>query len=158
MTTIDLTGDWEGHYVQNNGRHGISMRVAQRGSSFVGRMRDVDTLLVSRQELRAPTDETEVLGEADVLSTLPEHSTIEGEIEARVVTFVKHYKGKSTTTVSVAGRTMNFSTPGHAVQYRGTIDFAGSEIAGHWTIDAPDGGKPMRDQFLLRRVRPATEG
>ncbi|MBL8755967.1 MAG: hypothetical protein JNK15_21910, partial [Planctomycetes bacterium] len=150
MTTIDLTGDWEGHYVQNGGRHGISMRVVQRGASFVGRMRDVDTLMASRQELRAPTDDAELLGEADVLSTLPEHSTVEGEAEGRVVTFVKRYHGKSTTTVSVAGRTMNFTAPGHAVQYRGTLDAPGDELAGHWSIDAVDGGKPLRDRFLLR--------
>jgi hypothetical protein len=155
MTTIDLTGDWQGHYVQDKGQHGISMRVVQRGGSFVGRMRDVDTLLASRQELRAPTDGAELLGEADVLSTLPEHSTVEGELDGRVVAFVKSYHGKSTTTVSVNGRTMNFTAPGHAVQYRGTLAADGDEIAGHWTIDAPDGGKPLRDRFLLRRVRPA---
>ncbi len=160
MTTFDLTGDWEGHYVQDRGRHGISMRVVQRGQSFVGAMRDADTLLSSRQELHAPAGDDgkhpEPLGEVEVLSAVPEHSTIEGEVEGRVVTFVKSYRGNSSTSVwGPGGAKVHVETPGHQVNYRGTLDVRGDEFAGHWSIPSPDGDKPLRDRFLLRRVRPA---
>jgi hypothetical protein len=82
MTAFDLSGAWSGWYEQNGGRHGISMQVAQRGGSFVGRMRDADTVLASRGEVRAEVGDgdgderrTTVIGEAEMLSTLPENSS-----------------------------------------------------------------------------------
>lgn len=155
--TIDLSGDWTGHYEQDGGRHGLSMRVVQRGQSFVGAMRDVDTLMASREVLHARaadgSQQPEIIGEAEVLSSLPEHSTIEGEVEGRLVTFVKSYQGKSSTNVWVPGRAkMQFESPGHQVNYRGTLDATGTELAGHWTIPPKHGGLVLRDRFLLRRV------
>lgn len=41
----DFSGRWRGFYEQGGSRHGISMIVAQRGQSVMGRMRDDDTLL-----------------------------------------------------------------------------------------------------------------
>jgi hypothetical protein len=159
MTTIDLSGDWEGHYEQNGGRHGISMHVAQRGNSFVGAMRDADTVLASREVLHAQPVEGEgaqpqVVGEAEVLSTLPERSIVEGELVGRVVSFVKSYQGKSTTSVWVADRAnMTFEFAGHRVHYHGTLDVGGDELAGHWSLPSQQGGPPLRDRFVLRRVR-----
>jgi hypothetical protein len=160
MTTFDLTGDWTGHYEQNRGRHGISMRIVQRGQSFVGAMRDADTMLSSRERLHAVGDDgkrPDEINEVEVLSTLPEHSTIEGEVEGRVVTFVKSYRGTSTTSVwGAGGAKADFEAPGHQVNYRGTLDARGDEFAGHWTIEGADDGPKLRDRFLLRRTRATT--
>ncbi len=158
MTPIDVSGSWVGHYEQAGGRHGISMHVAQRGQSFVGRMRDVDTLLASRGLLQAHSADDEskrpvVLGEAEVLSTLPEHSIVEGEVAGRIVTFVKRYQGTSSATVRVGDQpSIDFELPGHDVHYHGTLDPGGTELAGHWTIPALAGDGSQRDRFVLRRV------
>lgn len=158
MTEFDLTGTWEGHYAQNGRQHGISMRVVQRGASFVGAMRDVDTLLVSQQQLHAASAEdgkaSELLGAAEVLSSLPEHSFVEGEVEGRLVTFTKRYQGKSSTSIWVRGKAnLTFETPGHVVHYRGVLSPDGRLLSGMWRIPPQhrDDGR-MRDQFLLRRT------
>jgi hypothetical protein len=154
--TTDLTGSWEGHYLQNGRRHGISMRVAQRGQSFVGRMRDVDTLLASQEQLRTPSrtnPKVEQISDAEVMSTLPEYSIVEGEVEGRVVKFVKTYQGKSTTSVWVADTAaMTFESPGHQVSYLGTIDGKGELLTGRWSLTPKPGEKALRDRFELRRV------
>ena len=157
MTEFELTGSWEGHYLQNGRQHGISMRVVQRGASFVGAMRDVDTLLVSQERLHAASVEdgkdTEVLGEAEVLSSLPEHSFVEGEVEGRLVTFTKRYQGKSSTSIWVEGKAnLTFETPGHAVHYRGVLSQDGDLLTGMWRIPPQHSdGDVMRDRFELRR-------
>ncbi|MFO1032045.1 MAG: hypothetical protein U1F60_13290 [Planctomycetota bacterium] len=157
MTEFDLTGTWEGHYVQGGRQHGISMRVVQRGASFVGAMRDVDTLLVSQERLHAASVEdgkdAEVLGEAEVLSSLPEHSFVEGEVEGRLVTFTKRYQGKSSTSIWVEGKAnLTFETPGHAVHYRGVLSPDGDLLSGMWRIPPQHSdGELMRDHFELRR-------
>lgn len=157
MTTIDLTGAWQGHYVQNRGRHGIAMRVVQRGQSFVGAMRDTDTLLAGRAVVRAPAADAAaapaVVGEAEVLSSLPEHSTVEGEIEGRIVTFVKTYRGNSSLDVWVPGRPPGkVEVKGHQVHYRGTLAADRDELTGYWTITPARGGPRLRGAFVLRRV------
>ena len=67
MTAIDLTGTWTGHYQQNGGRHGITMQIVQRGQSFVGRMRDDDTILSGRETLHAQPSKGKP-GQGDVLA------------------------------------------------------------------------------------------
>lgn len=157
MTELDLTGTWEGHYVQNGRQHGLSMRVVQRGASFVGAMRDADTLLVSQERLHAASvddgKDTEVVGEAEVLSSLPEHSSVEGEVEGRLVTFTKRYQGKSSTSIWVAGKAnLTFETPGHVVHYRGVLSPDGSLLSGMWRIPPQHSdGELLRDHFELRR-------
>lgn len=154
--TIDLTGTWEGHYLQTGRRHGISMQVVQRGQSFVGRMRDVDTVLASQTQLRTPNSanpKVEAITTAEVMSTLPEFSIIEGELDGRAVAFVKSYQGKSTTTVWVVDTaTKTFESPGHQVNYLGTLDPKGEVMHGHWNMPPRGREKAMRDRFELRRV------
>lgn len=157
MTEFDLTGSWEGHYQQNGRHHGISMRVVQKGSSFVGAMRDADTLLVGQERLHAASmedgKETEVLGDAEVLCSLPEHSYVEGEVEGRLVTFTKRYQGKSSTSVFVEGKAnLTFETPGHVVHYRGVLSPDGDLLSGMWRIPPRHAdGELLRDHFELRR-------
>lgn len=156
--TFDLTGTWEGHFVQNGRRHGISMRVVQRGQSFVGAMRDVDTLMVSHERLHTAggdgDKDTELVGEAEVLSSLPEHSSIEGEVENRLVTFVKHYQGTTSTSIWMPGKPhVTFEVPGHDVHYRGMLSLDGNTIAGMWRIPPQHtAGELLRDRFELQRA------
>jgi hypothetical protein len=156
--TIDLTGTWEGHFVQNGRRHGISMRVVQRGQSFVGAMRDVDTLMVSHERLHTAggdeSKDTEMVAEAEVLSSLPENSSIEGEVEKRLVTFVKHYQGKTSTSIWMPGKAnITVEVPGHDVHYRGMLSLDGNTIAGMWRIPPHHtGGELLRDRFELQRA------
>jgi hypothetical protein len=163
MTTIDISGDWQGHYEQNRRQHGISMHVVQRGQSFVGAMRDAVTLLASTERLRAMRGSgagaTDTAVQAEVLSSMPEHSTVEGEVEDRLVTFVKSYRGVSSTNVWVAGKAkLKIEAPGHQVHYRGTLAANGNEFAGYWTIPAAKGGTTLRGRFLLRRDRASGSG
>jgi len=160
MTTFDLTGAWSGHYEQHGGRHGITMRVAQRGQSFVGEMRDADTVLASRETMLAlPAANgggAEAEGEAEVLSTLPERSIGKGHGPERVVVFVKQYQGKSTTSIRIRDRkAKTFEAPGHRVVYRGTLDATGSVLSGTWQIPVPTGGPTLRGRFVLHRASPA---
>jgi len=158
MSTHDLGGDWEGYYVQDGRQHGITMRLAQRGQSFVGSMRDADTLLAGTQKLDREIfgDDTmaaRLLGEVEILAELPEHSVVEGEVNGRVVDFIKTYQGPTHTSVRLAGKgEMVFEMTGHAVRYLGTLSTDGAEITGHWTIEPKDGARLMRDRFTLRRA------
>lgn len=158
MTNHELGGDWEGHYVQDGRKHGITMRLAQRGQSFVGAMRDADTLLAGTQTLDREvfgedTMAARLLGEVEILAELPEHSVVEGEVHGRIVNFTKTYQGPTHTSVRLAGKgEMVFEMTGHAVRYLGTLSTDGAEITGHWTIEPKDGARLMRDRFTLRRV------
>lgn len=158
MTNHELGGDWEGHYVQDGRKHGITMRLAQRGQSFVGSMRDADTLLAGTQTLDREvfgedTMAARLLGEVEILAELPEHSVVEGEVHGRIVNFTKTYQGPTHTSVRLAGKgEMVFEMTGHAVRYLGTLSTDGAEITGHWTIEPKDGARLMRDRFTLRRV------
>lgn len=161
MATFQLTGTWSGYYEQSGCRHGISMQVVQRGQSFVGAMRDEDTVLASRELVRTRSgngDATELVGEAEVLSTLPERSIVEGEVTGRTVAFVKQYQGTSTTSIRVGNRkTVSIEVPGHQVFYRGAVDASGDEVAGTWSIPARSNGRSQRGRFMLRRQRPVTD-
>jgi hypothetical protein len=150
MRAFDLSGSWQGHYLQSGGRHGISMRVVQRGQSFVGHMHDASTILAGRTRMQTENSGTT---EVELLSTLPADSTVEGEVDGRRVTFMKSYRGKATTSVFVPDRgPMQFEFPGHQVHYIGILDDSGHVLHGHWSIPGPEGTKPQRDHFELRRI------
>jgi len=88
-----------------------------------------------------------------VLSSLPEHSFVEGEVEGRLVTFTKRYQGKSSTSIWVEGKAnITFETPGHAVHYRGVLSPDGGLLSGMWRIPPQHSdGEVQRDHFELRR-------
>jgi hypothetical protein len=161
MATFQLTGTWSGYYEQSGCRHGISMQVVQRGQSFVGAMRDEDTVLASRELLRTRPagGGTEMIGEAEVLSTLPERSIVEGEVTGRTVAFVKQYQGTSTTSIRVGNRkTVSIEVPDHQVSYRGALDASGEEMVGTWSIPSRGNGRSQRGRFVLRRRPPPADG
>jgi len=158
MTKHDLGGDWEGHYMQDGRKHGVTLRLSQRGQSFVGSMRDADTLLVGTQKLDREifgmdTVAARLLSEVEILAELPEHSVVEGEVNDRVVNFTQTHQGPTHTSVRLAGKgELVFEMTGHAVRYLGTLSTDGAEIAGHWMVEPKDGRRALRDRFTLRRA------
>jgi hypothetical protein len=150
----DLTGAWRGHYEQAGLRHGISMRVAQSGQSFVGTMRDDDTLLMSAVKVEwdddVPPEERHPIGDAEVVTSLPEGSIVEGRVEGQQVEFEKRYQGAQRTTIWVDGRATSHELPSHSVLYRGQLA-DDATLRGEWSITSPDGGDGERGAFELRR-------
>ena len=152
---IDLTGRWQGHYEQNRGRHGISMVVAQRGSSFVGRMRDADTLIAKHKKLDSPgPGPSGRTTDVEVVHSLPEESHIEGNIEGAAVQFVKRYLGKATSSLWGAGSSsVHQEKSDHRVFYHGDLLEGGNLLRGEWRIPSDSEDEPdLVDRFELRRV------
>lgn len=140
--SVDLSGTWSGYYEQNGGRHGISMVVAQRGSAIVGRMRDVDTVLLEQMQVNA----TGASAEVTAMIELPEHAIVEGEVEGEVVSFQKRYQGAQKTTLWWGRNKAQHEVSSHSVQYRGRLDATGNVLSGTWQIPPSDRGR-----FELRR-------
>lgn len=137
--TFDLTGTWRGHYEQHGGHHGIVMTVAQKGSSFVGAMRDADTLTIGATPIvqdAADGQAQVVVGDADTVASLPERSVIEGSIDGTRVEFVKRYVGKHTVSFWFRGQSQQVEIADHSVWYEGLLDEPGAVLRGHWRIPA----------------------
>jgi len=170
MTPHHLTGTWRGYYEQNGQRRGISMRVAQRGDSFVGAMHDDETMWVTKEELQ-PVDPDEIsIGPVavEMLTVLPSESTIEGEVTGSRVTFEKRYRGKHSFTVffdhkelmpgAEGQATANAEIESHRVIYEGELDEAGNAITGIWRIPPPEEMPDIDEEqgaFLLQRATTA---
>lgn len=156
MVTFDLTGTWRGHYEQGGRRHGIEMRVVQRGQSFVGSMRDADTLMSTSTPVQVPAADgaQQVAAEAEVVWSLPELSTVEGEVERDVVRFDKVYRGSHHISVWVEGQgEMSVERPCHRVEYHGRLDAAGAVLRGRWRIPPADADdEAAADRFELHRL------
>lgn len=154
MTNQDLTGDWNGFYEQAGARCGIAMHVVQRGQSFVGSMRDANTLTMTNLEFEAGELPAVMrdLGQPEMVTSLPEHSTIEGEVEGERVSFQKRYRGSQNTTVWFGGtEVMRIEIQEHSVFYRGRLDRGAGVLRGEWSIRCNDGGPDERGAFVLRR-------
>jgi len=138
---FDISGRWRGHYEQDGGRHGISMEVAQRGGSFVGRMRDEDTMMSGTARMPVVDEEGAETGTVDLetMGELPEFSIVEGDVEGGHVGFDKRYEGTHTVTAwSEDVVDAQFEIPGHVVRYEGEIAADGSCLRGEWRIAIGD--------------------
>jgi len=149
----DITGNWTGHYEQVGARHGITMRVVQKGESFAGAMEDEDTLIVGSIPPEHLGDVELPDGvEPELFTSLPAASTVEGEVQGQLVTFAKSYRGSQSTIVRIGDREFTIEIQGHCVHYRGMLDRDGAGIRGEWAIAPPDpDGEPERGRFELRR-------
>ena len=138
---FDISGSWRGHYVQGGGRHGISMEVAQRGQSIVGRMRDEDTVLSGRAEVPTVDEEGAQTGTIDLetMGVLPEFSVVEGDVDGVRVTFDKRYEGTHKVTAWIEeGEEAQFEIESHLVRYEGELDEGGARLRGTWRIRCGD--------------------
>ena len=154
-TDADLSGDWTGFYQQGGARCGISMRVVQRGQSFVGTMRDHTTMAMHNVELDAAAADLAAIGDAvpEIVTTLPEHSTVEGEVHGGEVVFHKRYRGAQQTTVWLGrSKALDLRIEDACVQYRGALQQNGRMLRGEWSIADRDGVRGERGAFELRRL------
>ncbi|MEZ6037170.1 MAG: hypothetical protein R3F29_06795 [Planctomycetota bacterium] len=159
---VDFGGNWRGFYEQGGRRHGISMVVAQRGQSVVGRMRDDDTLLTTAHPqqviVEAPDGEhdeappqRERLAQLETIAALPEYSSIEGDADGDRLVFEKRYLGPHQVTSWIDGHAeAHYTLHDHRVRYEGCLDPRGELLVGRWLL-GPSDAPQMSGTFELRR-------
>ena len=138
---FDISGRWRGHYEQDGGKHGITMEVAQRGGSFVGRMRDEDTMMSGTTRMPVVDEEGAEAGVLDLetMGELPEFSIVEGDVEGDHIGFDKRYEGTHTVTAwNEDVVEAQFEITEHRVRYEGQIAPDGSCLRGEWRIPCGD--------------------
>lgn len=170
------SGDWEGYYthdvaVWRDKEFPIAASMVQAGRRIEGTM--VDGLTEWTHPLAEATEAIEsgpnpqpipllrrILREypwAVCETVLPTFADLRGNVRGADVTFTKTYRGDITSRVR-AGDTLLFMgrKAGHAVAYRGKLDWAGDVLEGTWKIRFPGPfGRivPPRatGRFVLRR-------
>lgn len=165
----DFGGSWRGFYEQGGSRHGISMIVAQRGQSVVGRMRDDDTLLTTARPQQVIVEahdrehdgehdeappQLERLAQLETIAVLPEFSSIEGDADGDLLVFEKRYLGPHEVTSWIDGHAeAHYTLHDHRVRYEGTLDATGEQLSGRWLLGSPEAPQ-MTGRFELRREQP----
>ena len=171
MDAYDLTGSWEGHYVQHDRPSPIRAELIQQGDRLTGTMRDIqpetdlsveqvaaeaglppgaDEQIVAR--LRSLFPEAPAARVRYVAQQPPE-SSLEGSVHGSAVEFVKTYRGAHFSGYAVGDTLVGHQIEGHAVHYEGGISPDGCEIEGKWWIGPPRGYGPRHGEgaFRLRR-------
>jgi hypothetical protein len=168
----DLTGNWIGHYVQDDRTRGLSAVLVQSGERLSGSMQDHETRIeasvseiAERANLPPGGDEQIVAGlrrlfpdapsaSMRYVALLPPESTLEGRVEGREVDFLKTYRGAYVSGYRVGERSVGSQIPTHQVHYHGRLSPDGAEVEGRWWIDPLPGEPAMRrteGTFVLRR-------
>jgi hypothetical protein len=169
----DLSGDWEGCYMQSGASRRITAVISQAGNRITGTMRDWETefdrsLFDAALEAGLPPGTDEQIEEqlrrlhpADrkspirSRSRLPTDSIIEGTIQGHFVAFTKTYQGEHFTGYQIGGREVGWTAENHAVRYSGRIEAEGNRIEGVWTICPPSSPpRALQGPFWLERVQP----
>jgi hypothetical protein len=173
MDRHDLTGHWDGYYIQLDKRRSISADLDQRGDHLSGMMNDdctrieatvaelalaeglppgADEAIVEHLRSLVP-DAPDVPIRAEVC--LPPKSTLDGEVAGRVVRFRKTYQGQHFTGYRIGDVRVGSLGQGQEVDYWGQLSADGTEIEGHWRLPGdPDRGLSRRlgGSFFLRRL------
>ncbi len=171
--TLDLTGRWAGYYTQHDERRSISAELVQDGEELSGSMSDECTHfeisipdLVMQEGLPPGADEQIVerirsahpeAGDAPIRaeSDLPSDSVVRGEVDGKVVQFLKTYQGDHLAGLRIGESWVGAKITGHQVFYRGQVSTDGSEIEGRWRVSAaasgPLQGARIEGGFLLKR-------
>jgi hypothetical protein len=178
MDGPNLSGSWQGHYRQFGRKFPIGAELRQDGTRLTGNMWDevtrvshsladeLETLEGSRlgrdtigMVLAAPFAGA---GASDVRSDteLPRDSSLEGEVQGRVVSFVKTYLGPQHKTVQ-HGALQVAEVTRSSILYAGEVDAGGRIIAGTWTVRPASWvqrailrlfGLRQRGEFVLQRL------
>ena len=134
-----LTGEWHGHYSQQDMQKRIVATLTQDGDRTFGGMTDLDTVTeqslydaVAGTGLPPGTDEQiaerlrKVIpntgtGPITTRSILPEESKLEGTVSGEFVRFTKSYQGESFHSYEIGDEGIGQTTPGHSVEYSGRL-------------------------------------
>jgi hypothetical protein len=171
MPAQALTGRWTGYYVQKDQHRAIAAELVQRNDRLEGAMHDLQTRFeMSVYEMAAecglpPGADEQIVaklrqehadqarGPIRALMTLPDESTVQGNVRGQSVYFRKTYTGEAFSGYSVGSKEVGVRVMGHCVHYRGTLSDDGQSLEGTWWIEA-DLKKNLRrceGPFLLRR-------
>ncbi len=167
----DLSGDWEGCYMQAGGSRKITAVIAQTGERIAGTMRDWETefdrsLFDAVLEAGLPPGADEQIDESlrrlhpaerkepiRSKSRLPSDSKLEGTVRGGFVAFTKTYQGQHFSGYQIGSQEVGWSGEGHAVRYSGRIEADGNRIEGVWTISEADSPqRAVQGPFWLERV------
>jgi hypothetical protein len=168
----DLSGDWEGCYLQSGAARKIAAVIVQTGERITGTMRDWETefersLFDAALEAGLPPGADEQIdaqlrrlhptaGKTPIRSKsrLPSDSTIEGTVRGRFVAFTKTYQGQHFSGYQIGSQEVGWTAEDQAVRYSGRIEADRNRIEGVWTISDPDSPrKALQGPFWLERVR-----
>lgn len=169
---VDLSGDWEGCYMQSGAARKITAVISQTGERITGTMRDWETefersLFDAALEAGLPPGADEQIdaqlrrlhpaaGKALIRSKsrLPSDSRLEGTVRGHFVAFTKTYEGQHFSGYQIGSQEVGWTAENHAVRYSGRIEGAGNRMEGVWTISDPDSPqKAVQGPFWLERVR-----
>jgi hypothetical protein len=169
----DLSGRWEGCYMQSGAARKITAVLLQAENRITGTMRDWETefdrsLFDAALEAGLPPGADEQIEEqlrrlhpaqpgAPIRSKsrLPSDSTLEGTVRAGFVAFTKTYQGRHFTGYQIGSQEVGWTAENHAVRYSGRIEADGNRIEGVWTICRPDSPqRALQGPFWLERVQP----
>lgn len=167
----DLSGDWEGGYMQSGAARKITAVIVQTGERIEGTMRDWETefdrsLFDAALEAGLPPGADEQIDESlrrlhpaerkapiRSKSRLPSDSKLEGTVRGDFVAFTKTYQGQHFSGYQIGSQEVGWTGEGHAVRYSGRIEADGSRIEGVWTIsDADSPQRAFQGPFWLERV------
>ncbi|MHC4177707.1 MAG: hypothetical protein ACYSWU_09375 [Planctomycetota bacterium] len=171
---VDLSGDWQGCYMQSGAARRISAVIVQTGERITGTMQDWETesersLFDVALEAGLPPWADEQIdaqlrrlhpaeGKSPIRSKsrLPSESVLEGTVRGGFVTFTKTYHGQHFSGYQIGGQEVGWTAENHAVRYSGRIEGDGNRIEGVWTISDPDSPqKTIQGPFWLERVQKA---
>lgn len=170
---FDVTGKWEGFYLQNDRKAPISAEFVQSAERIAGWMADGEpeydmSLSQAAATAGLPPGEDELI-ERNLRNSfpefgtepirwvvkLPESSIVQGRIAGERIEFLKKYRGKHSAGYQ-AGRhfVLCFETEAHAVNYSGRISGDGGLVDGNWWINADPERNLRRAEglFTLHRI------
>jgi hypothetical protein len=174
----NLTGRWEGNYVQYGAAHAIAADLVVVGGRLTGRMTDRETQSersVFEMALGAglPPGADELIiahlrqlvpdapgAPVRSVTHLPPASVLEGSVRGRSVCLRKIYQGEHFSGYRVGDRYVGVVLEHHVVHYQGELDDAVTEIHGKWWIEPARGagGRRAEGSFSLRRLAAQSQG
>jgi hypothetical protein len=172
MPYRDVSGRWEGFFLQHGLKRPISADIHQEGDHLSGTMSDAETAFESSvselamEEGLPPGADEQIVEQVRSLvpggyrlpvraeTLVPSDSVLDGEVAGDAVRFLKRYQGMSFTGYRIGDTRVGVSGEDQEVQYRGRISPDGNEIEGRWLLaNSPAKGLVRTEGgFVLRKV------
>jgi hypothetical protein len=168
----DLSGHWEGFYIQHGRERPVSADLTQDGDHLAGEMRDEELVFetsvaeMAMEEGLPPGADERIVEQVRSLlpggGALPVHAEVlvppradvEGEVAGDAVRFTKTYRGLFFAGYRIGDLRVGVGGEDQEVQYRGRISPDGREIEGRWLLPESAARGLLRPEggFVLRRV------